>query len=157
MERIAMSQGTRLAGMAEESTGRSDHSTTRRRKDESKRSLGSQAACGDEGGWRQSCGARPAGPAIEPADRRANTGASHRVTEATGLARLRTHVCERATGSAAQHPGQQGNSARVDGGGRAVEGAVAQARRGTFLAPAAERIRRAGAVGYIQSRLAGGA
>ena len=33
---------------------------------------------------------------------------------------------------------RQGNGARLDGGGRAVEGAVAQARRGAFLAPAAE-------------------
>src|SRR5579863_6737986 len=149
--------GTRLAGMAEEGTGRSDHTATRRRKDGSKRSLGSQAAFGEEGGWRQRCSARSAGPAIEPADRRGDTGASHRVAEATGVARLRADFCKRAVGAAAQHRSQQGNSARVDGGGRAVEGAVAQTRRGAFLAPATERIRRTGAVGHVEPRLAGGA
>src|ERR1700692_1188925 len=146
--------GTRLAGMAEEGTGRSDHAATRRRKDGHKRSLGANTAGGHEGRWRQRCPARPAGPAIEPADRRADTGACPRFAEAAGLARLRADVCERATGQATQHPGQQGNGAHLDGGGRAVEGAVAQTRRGAFLAPTAERIRRAGSGGYIPSRFA---
>src|ERR1700688_2455839 len=149
--------GTRLAGMAEEGTGRSDHAATRRRKDGSKRSVGTKVAGAYEGRWRRGSSARASEPAIEPAYRRPDTGASRRVSEATGVARLRANVRERATGAAAQNHSEQGNGARMDDGGRALESAVAQARRGAFLAPAAERIRRAGSVGYIQSRLAGGA
>jgi len=149
--------GTRLAGMAEEGTGRSDHSAARRRKDGSKRPVGTKVAGAYEGRWRRGCSARTSESAIEPADRRGDTGASHRAAEAAGVARLWADVCERATSSAAQHPGQQGNRARVDGGGRTLESTVAQARRGAFLAPAAERVWRIGAVGYLQSRLAGGA
>src|ERR1700689_2751408 len=146
--------GTRLAGMAEEGTGRSNHTATRGRKNGSKRSVGTKVAGAYEGRRRRGCSARTTEPLVEPADRRADTGASHRVAEATGVPRLRADVCERATGSAAQHPGQQGNCARLDGGGRTLEGAVAQARRSAFLAPAAERIWRIGSVGYIEPRLA---
>src|ERR1700689_128432 len=76
--------GTRLAGMAEEGTGRSDHTATRRRKDGSKRSVGTKVAGAYEGRWRWGCSARTSAPAIEPADRRADTRASRGVAEATG-------------------------------------------------------------------------
>src|SRR5271165_5504755 len=118
--------GTRLAGMVEEGAGRGDHAATRRRKDGSKRSVGAKAAGAYEGRWRRGCRARTSEPAIEPADRRGDTGASHRAAEATGVARLRADVCQRATGEAAQHPGQQGDRARLDGDGRTLGGAVAQ-------------------------------
>jgi HTH domain len=43
-------------------------------------------------------------------------GARHRTAQTAGVARLRANVCERAVGQAAQHPGQQGDGARMDDG-----------------------------------------
>src|ERR1017187_5774159 len=97
------------------------------------------------------------GPVVESADRRADTGACRRTAEAAGVARLRADVRQRAVGQGARHRPQQGDGARMDGVGRAMEGAVAQTRRGAFLAAATERLQRVGAVGHVESRLAGGA
>src|ERR1022692_3949008 len=149
--------GTRLAGVAEACAGRCRDAAAGGGEDGRQRPLGAKAAEAHGGRWRRRCRARTAGPVVEPADRRADAGACHRAAEATGLVRLRTDVRERATGQAARNPRQQGDGARMDGGGRAVEGAVTQARREAFLAAAAERIRRVGAVGHVHSQLAGGA
>src|ERR1019366_7437837 len=62
----------------------------------------------------------------------------------------------RAVGQAARHRHQQGDGARLDGSGRAMEGTIAQTRREAFLAATAERVRGVGAEGYVDSRLAGG-
>jgi hypothetical protein len=71
--------------MAEEGTGRSDHTATRRRKDGSKRSVGTKAAGAYEGRRRRGCSTRTSGPAVEPADRRPGAGARHRSIEAAGV------------------------------------------------------------------------
>src|ERR1017187_10154260 len=149
--------GTRLAGVAEACAGRCRDAAAGGGEDGRQRPLGAKAAEAHGGRWRRRCRARTAGPVVEPADRRADAGACHRAVEATGVVRLRTDVRERATGQAARHPRQQGDGARMDGGGRAMEGAITQTRREAFLAAATERIRRVGAVGYLESRLAGGA
>ena len=65
---------------------------------------------------------RPSNRRIDDTD----TGACDGVAEATGVARLRTDVRQRAVGQAARHRGQQGDGARMDGGGGAMEGATAQ-------------------------------
>ena len=75
------------------------------------------------------CRARTAGPVVEPADRRADAGAGGGAAEAAGVARLRADVRQRAVGQAARHRGQQGDGARMDDGGGAVEGATAQTGR----------------------------
>src|ERR1039458_8476021 len=149
--------GTRLAGVVEAGENRRVHAGASRREDGRQRPLGAKAAGAHENRWRRGCRARTAGPVVEPADRRTDAGACRRVAEAAGVARLRADVRQRAVGQAARHRRQQGDGARMDGVGRAMEGAVAQTRRGAFLAAATERLRRVGAVGHVESRLAGGA
>ena len=144
-----------MAGVAEESAGRSRHAAAGGRKDGRKRSLGAETAGAHEGRWRRRCRARSTGPRVEPADRREDTGACHQASETAGVARLRADVRQRATGQAARHRCQQGDGARMDGGVRVVEAATAQTGRDTLLASTTERIRRVGAVGYLESRLAG--
>src|ERR1039457_3263911 len=147
--------GTRLAGVAEAGAGRCCHAAARRREDRGQRPAGAKIAGAHEDRWRRGCRARTTGPVVEPADRRADAGACRGVAEAAGVARLRTDVRQPAVGEAARHRGQQGDGARMDGGGRAMEGATAQTRREAFLATATERLRRVSAVGHVESRLAG--
>src|ERR1035437_3627739 len=147
--------GTRLAGVVEAGEGWGRHAAASRRKDGRQRPLGAKVAGAHEDRWRSGCRARTTGPVVEPADRRADAGACRGVAEAAGVARLRTDVCQPAVGEAARHRGQQGDGARMDGGGRAMEGATAQTRREAFLATATERLRRVSAVGHVESRLAG--
>src|ERR1019366_387889 len=115
------------------------------------RPLGAKAAAAYENRWRRGCCARTAGPVVEPADRPADADAGRGVAEAAGVVRLRADVRERAVGQAARHRRQQGNGARLDGSGRAMEGAITQTRREAFLAAATERIRGGGAVGDRKS------
>jgi hypothetical protein len=147
--------GTRLVGMADEGTGRGHHAGAGGQKDGRQRALGAQAAGTHEDRWRRRCRARTARPFVEPADRRADAGQGGRAAETGGMARLRSDVRQRAVEQAAWHRRQQGDSAHLDGGVRVVEGAATQTRRDAFLAGTTERIRRVGAVGHIESRLAG--
>ena len=134
--------GTRLAGVAKESAGRSRHAAAGRRKDGRQRSVGAKAAGAHEDRWRRRCRARSAGANFEPADRREDAGACHQVAEAAGVARFRADVRQRAVSQTARHSHQQRDVTRLDGVSRIMEGAVAQTRRDAFLAAATERLRR---------------
>ena len=144
-----------MAGVAEEGAGRRGDTTAGRRKDGGERSVGAQAVGAHEDRWRRRCGARSTRPDVEPADRRADAGACDGAAEATGVARFRADVRRRAVGQTTRHRREQGDGTRMDDGGRVVEGAAAATRRDAFLASATERVRRVGAVGHIESRLAG--
>src|SRR5664279_1275421 len=95
--------GTRLARVAEACAGRCRDTAVGGGEDGRKRPLGAKVAETHGGRWRRRCRARTAGPVVEPADRRADAGASHRTAEAAGVARLRTDVRERAVGQATRH------------------------------------------------------
>src|ERR1035441_5830978 len=114
--------GTRLAGVVEARAGRSHNAAASRREDERERPLGAEVAAAHENRWRRRCRARTAGPVVEPADRRGDAGAGGGVAEAAGVVRLRADVRQPAVGQTARHRRQQGNGARLDGSGRAMEG-----------------------------------
>ena len=73
---------------------------------------GAQAVGAHEDRWRRRCGARSTRPDVEPADRQADAGACHGAAEASGVARLRADVRQRAVGETTRHRGEQGDSAR---------------------------------------------
>src|ERR1700692_321217 len=77
--------GTRLAGMAKEGAGRGGHAARGGRKGGSQRSLCAEAVGAHEDPCRRGCGARSTRPHVEPAGRRADAGASHRVAETGGV------------------------------------------------------------------------
>src|ERR1035437_5578172 len=137
--------------MAETGQGWIDHAARSSQQDGRERPLGAQAAEGDEAAWRWSGGAWVARSGIEPQDRDADTESSHRGCETARLARLRTHLCQRAVSQTASDPGRQRDLARMDDRSRIVESRRAQNRTGPLLAAAAKCVRRTGAVGHFRA------
>src|SRR5580698_10150774 len=148
-------RGTGLAGVVETSSGRQDDAAGSGRSDGSERALGAEAAGADEEARRCRGGAWIAREVVEPETvGKDEAGRTGDVAQA-GLARFRADVCGRAVMETPSDRGRQGNAARVDGRNRTVEAGLAPRAGGARLAAAAQRVRRAGAMGYFRSRLAG--
>src|ERR1019366_8297478 len=91
-------RGTRQAGLVETSPRRKHDAARGGAEDGSERPLGAHVAEGDEETGRRGSGTCIARPGVEPQDRGQGASPGHGASEATRVARLRTHFCQPTVG-----------------------------------------------------------
>src|SRR5258708_767573 len=148
-------EGARPAGGAEESQKETDYAAASGGRDRSQRTPGAAHATEAERARRQGGDSRGPWGSVESEDYRASGTASDRDPKRGSVSGFRTDTGGRVSGKETQPAGRQGDAAWVDEQSQTMAYASEEGRKSPHLANAAQSLRRAGAMGYQRTRLAG--